>query len=85
MRVRLQTHCSESDWQHQYALERFRTTDTNALAGFGLIRPNTILAHGDHLADADRPCGRFDCERCNWHGDGDGDAERSLYAAQLGR
>lgn len=51
--VRLQTHCSESDWQHQYAIERFRTTDTNALAGFGLIRPNTILAHGDHLADSD--------------------------------
>lgn len=51
--VRLQTHCSESDWQHQYALERFQTTDTNALAGFGLIRPNTILAHGDHLADSD--------------------------------
>ena len=51
--VRLQTHCSESDWQHHYALERFRTSDTNALAGFGLIRPNTILAHGDHLADSD--------------------------------
>lgn len=51
--VRLQTHCSESDWQHQYAFERFRTSDTNALAGFGLMRPNTVLAHGDHLADSD--------------------------------
>ena len=51
--VRLQTHCSESDWQHHYAIERFRTTDTQALAGFGLIRPNTILAHGDHLGDSD--------------------------------
>jgi len=51
--VRLQTHCSESDWQHKYAFERFRTSDTNALAGFGLIRPNTILAHGDHLGDSD--------------------------------
>ena len=51
--VRLQTHSSESDWHHQYAFERFRTSDTNALAGFGLIRPNTVLAHGDHLADSD--------------------------------
>jgi len=51
--VRLQTHASESDWQHQYAIERFRTSDTNALAEFDLIRPNTILAHGDHLGDAD--------------------------------
>lgn len=51
--VRLQTHCSESDWQHEYAFERFRTSDTNALAGFGLIRPNTVLAHGNHLADSD--------------------------------
>lgn len=51
--VRLQTHCSESDWEHAYAFERFRTSDTNALAGFGLVRPNTVLAHGDHLADSD--------------------------------
>ncbi len=51
--VRLQTHCSESDWQHNYAIERFGTSDTNALTGFGLMRPNTILAHGDHLGDSD--------------------------------
>ena len=51
--VRLQTHCSESDWQHGYALDRFGTSDTNALAGFGLMRPGTVLAHGDHLSDAD--------------------------------
>jgi len=51
--VRLQTHCSESDWQHQYAYDRFGTSDTNALAGFGLMRPKTILAHGDHLGDSD--------------------------------
>jgi len=51
--VRIQTHCSESDWEHGYAFERFGISDTNSLAGFGLMRPNTILAHGDHLADAD--------------------------------
>ena len=51
--VRVQTHCSESDWEHQYAFERFGASDTNALNSFGLMRPNTILAHGDHLADSD--------------------------------
>lgn len=51
--ARVQTHCSESDWQHQYALDRFGTSDANALAERGLIRANTVLAHGDHLSDAD--------------------------------
>lgn len=59
--VRVQTHCSESDWQHQYAFERFGTSDTTALSERGLIRANTVLAHGDHLSDADfdviRPAG----------------------------
>lgn len=51
--VRVQTHCSESDWQHAYALERFGTTDTVALDRLGLLRDRTVLAHGDHLDDAD--------------------------------
>jgi len=51
--VRVQTHCSESDWQHQYAQERFGTSDTSALTRFGLMRPGTILAHGDHVGEAD--------------------------------
>lgn len=59
--TRIQTHCSESDWQHQYAFDRFGTSDTNVLAAKGLMRPNTVLAHGDHLSDADfeviRPAG----------------------------
>lgn len=48
-----QTHCSESDWEHGYAFERFGRSDTEALDGFGLIADHSVLAHGDHLGDAD--------------------------------
>jgi guanine deaminase len=47
--ARVQTHCSESDWEHGYAFERFSMSDTEALDGFGLIRDHSVLAHGDHL------------------------------------
>lgn len=52
-RVRVQTHCSESDWEHHYVLERHGVSDTESLRRFGLIRPHTVLAHGDHLGDDD--------------------------------
>ena len=51
--VRVQTHCSESDWEHGYAAERFGVSDTSALNDFGLVRDHTVLAHGDHLGDED--------------------------------
>ncbi len=51
--VRVQTHCSESDWEHEYVLDRFGVTDTVALDRFGLIRNGTVLAHGDHLIQDD--------------------------------
>ncbi len=51
--VRVQTHCSESDWEHGYSFERFAMSDTAALDGFGLIRDHTVLAHGGHLGDDD--------------------------------
>lgn len=50
----LQTHCSESDWQHRHAMERFGVSDATALDRFGLLRPGSILAHGGHLDAADR-------------------------------
>ncbi|MEM8747501.1 MAG: amidohydrolase family protein [Actinomycetota bacterium] len=52
--ARVQTHCSESDWEHGHALDRYGTTDAHALDRFGLIRPHTVLAHATHLDDADR-------------------------------
>jgi guanine deaminase len=49
----VQTHCSESDWAHGYALERYGKTDTAALAGFGLVGRKTVLAHSVFLTDGD--------------------------------
>lgn len=50
----VQTHCSESDWEHGDVLDRFGRTDAQALAGFGLVADHTVLAHATHLEPADR-------------------------------
>ena len=47
--VRVQTHCAESDWHCDYALDRFGASDSTVLNRFGLVRPRTVLAHSDHL------------------------------------
>lgn len=49
----VQTHCSESDWAHGHALERYGKTDTAALAEFGLVGRRTVLAHSVFLTDDD--------------------------------
>jgi guanine deaminase len=49
----VQTHCSESDWEHGYVLARCGRTDAAALDGFGLLSQRTILAHGNFVADDD--------------------------------
>ncbi len=49
----VQTHCSESDWEHQHVLDRFGRSDATVLRELGLLREHTVLAHGDHLGDAD--------------------------------
>jgi guanine deaminase len=49
----VQTHASESDWAHGYALERYGKTDAAALDGFGLLGERTVLAHANFLTDAD--------------------------------
>jgi guanine deaminase len=49
----VQTHCSESDWEHGYVLDRCNVTDTEALERFGLLSRRTILAHGNFIAGAD--------------------------------
>mgnify|MGYP006279279571 CR=1 FL=1 len=51
--VLVQTHCSESDWEHRYVIDRHGITDTESLLRFGLLRRGTVLAHGNHLGDAD--------------------------------
>lgn len=49
----VQTHCSESDWEHRFVLNRCGCTDTAALENFGLLSRRTILAHGVYVSDAD--------------------------------
>ncbi|HEY6925297.1 MAG TPA: guanine deaminase [Steroidobacteraceae bacterium] len=49
----VQTHCSESDWEHRYVLQRCGKTDTAALDAFGLVSRHTILAHGNFVTDED--------------------------------
>lgn len=49
----VQTHCSESDWQHRFVLDRCGRTDAAALDGFGLLSARTILAHGNFVGDGD--------------------------------
>jgi guanine deaminase len=49
----VQTHCSESDWEHRFVLERCGRSDTAALDDFGLLTRRTILAHGNFVGDQD--------------------------------
>jgi len=49
----VQTHCSESDWEHQYVLGRYGITDTAALDRLGLLGRHTVMAHGNFVSDED--------------------------------
>lgn len=49
----VQTHCSESDWEHHAVLDRSGHSDTTALHRLGLLRAGTVLAHGNHLGEPD--------------------------------
>lgn len=49
----VQTHCSESDWEHQYVIDRHGVNDTQSLDRFGLLTDRTILAHGNLVSDED--------------------------------
>jgi guanine deaminase len=49
----VQTHCSESDWEHDYVLERCGVSDTVALQRYGLLTRHTVLAHGNFVGDND--------------------------------
>ncbi len=47
----VQTHCSESDWQHDYVRARHGMDDTDSLDRFGLLTRRTVLAHGNFLSN----------------------------------
>jgi guanine deaminase len=49
----VQTHCSESDWEHEYVIDRCGTTDATALESFGLLANGSVLAHAGHITKDD--------------------------------
>ncbi len=49
----VQTHCSESDWEHGFVMERLGKSDTHALRDFGLLTRHTVLAHSNFIGDDD--------------------------------
>lgn len=49
----VQTHCSESDWAHEFVLARCGVSDTAALERFGLLSRRTVLAHGNFIDGPD--------------------------------
>jgi guanine deaminase len=49
----VQTHCSESDWEHGYVLKRLGRSDAAALDGFGLMTRHTVLAHSNFVSSTD--------------------------------
>ena len=49
----VQTHCSESDWEHNYVLNRHGMSDARSLDQFGLLTKKTILAHSILVDDED--------------------------------
>jgi guanine deaminase len=51
--LHVQTHCSESDWEHGFVLDRCGRSDTAALEKFGLLSRRTILAHGNFIGNDD--------------------------------
>nr|WP_321509990.1 amidohydrolase family protein [uncultured Celeribacter sp.] len=51
--TRVQSHVSESDWQHGYVQNRCGCSDAEAFDQFGLMRPHSVFAHGTHLSDSD--------------------------------
>ncbi|MEC1524625.1 guanine deaminase [Neobacillus niacini] len=49
----VQSHCSESDWEHGYVKDRFQKNDAFALHDFGLLREKSVMAHCNFLHDDD--------------------------------
>jgi len=49
----VQTHCSESDWQHGYVRNRHGMSDTESLDRFGLLTDRTVLAHANLVSSSD--------------------------------
>lgn len=49
----IQSHVSESNWEHQYAIDRFGMHDAAVLDHFGLLTSQSVMAHGTQLTTGD--------------------------------
>lgn len=49
----IQSHCSESDWEHKYVQDRFQKNDAFALNDFGLLSDKSVMAHCNFISDED--------------------------------
>lgn len=49
----IQSHLSESDWEHHYAIKRFGIHDTAVMDHFHLLTERSVMAHGTQLTEAD--------------------------------
>ena len=49
----IQSHCSESDWEHNFVLKRFGKRDSEVLDQFGLLTDKSIMAHGNFVNSDD--------------------------------
>lgn len=49
----VQTHCSESDWEHAYVRTRHGISDAESLDRFGLLGRRSIVAHAPFLSASD--------------------------------
>lgn len=49
----IQSHLSESNWEHGYAIKRFGMNDTDVMDHFNLLTANSVMAHGTQLTPDD--------------------------------
>ena len=49
----IQSHCSESDWEHNFVIDRFGKRDSEVLDQFGLLTDKSIMAHGKFIDSDD--------------------------------
>lgn len=49
----VQSHLSESNWEHGYAIERYGQHDTDVMDHFGLLTDRSVMAHGTQLIEED--------------------------------
>ena len=49
----IQSHCSESDWEHNFVINRFGKRDSEVLDQFGLLTDKSIMAHGNFIDSDD--------------------------------